>query len=126
MWEGVPQCGRVRPSEGGCAPVREGVPQCGRVFPSVGGCAPVSEGVPQCGRVCPGEGGCVPVWEDVLQCGRMCPYICDLCVCEVWVSLSHVYTNDTHLCVHLIAGRFGHVAKAYVAKTSCSQLLLID
>ena len=26
---------------GGCAPVWAGVPQCGRVCPSVGGCAPV-------------------------------------------------------------------------------------
>ena len=97
MWDGVPQRGRVRPSVGGCTPVWEGVPQCGRVFPSIG--------------------GCVPVWEGVSQCGRVCPC---MCVCEVWVSLSHVFMTDTqvHLCVHLIAGRFGHVAKAYVAKTS--------
>ena len=75
------------------------------------------EGVLQCG-------GCAPVWEGVLQCGG-CPPVWEgvslyACVCEVWVFLSHVLMTDTqvHLCVHLIAGHFGHVAKAYVAKTS--------
>ena len=29
------------------------MPECGRVCPSVGGCAPVWEGVSQCERVCP-------------------------------------------------------------------------
>ena len=97
MWEGVPQCGRVRPSVGGCAPVWKGVPQYRRVCPSVGGCAPVLDGVSQCGRVCP----------------------C-MCVCEVWVFLSHVLMMDAqvHLYVYMITERFGHVAKAYLAKTS--------
>ena len=46
MCEGVPQCGRVCPTEGGCA--------------QFGGGVPVWEGVPQCGRVCPSEGGYLP------------------------------------------------------------------
>ena len=107
------------PSVGGCAPIREGVPQCGRVFSSVGGCIPVCEGVPKSRRVCPRVGRCAPVREGVPQCGRVCPCICEMCVCEVWVSLSHVPMMDTqvHLCVHLIAGHFGHMTKAYVAET---------
>ena len=74
----------------------EGVPQCAKMCPSVGGCSPVWEGVPQCGRVCPSVGGCVPVWEGVPQCGRVCPC---MCVCKVWVSLSHVLMMNTQ--VHL-------------------------
>ena len=76
------------------------------------------EGVAQCGRVHPSVGGCAPVWEGVPQCGRVCPR---MCVCEVWVSLSHVLMMDKciYLCVHIIAPRIGHVAKAYLAKTSC-------
>ena len=91
-------------SEGACAPVWEGVPQSGRVYPRVGGCTPEWESAPQCGRVCPSVGGCA-------QCGRVCP---------VWVSLSRVVMTDTqvHLCVHLITGRFNHVAKAYMAEMS--------
>ena len=67
--------------------------------------------------------GCAPVCECVPQYGRVCPC---MCVCEVWVSLSHVIMMDTqvHLCVHLITWR--HVTKAYMAKTSWNQLLLID
>ena len=76
----------------------------GSVYASVGGCAPVWEGASQYGRVCPSVGGCARV-------------------CEVWVSLSHVLMMDTqvHLsvCSYIIAGCIGHVAKAYVAKTSC-------
>ena len=96
---------RVCPTLGRCVPVWEGVSQCGRVFPNVGGCVTFWEGVPQCGRVCPSVGVCAPMWEDVYAW------------CEVWVSLSHVLMADTqvHLCVHLIAGRFSHVVKAYVA-----------
>ena len=62
-------------------------------------------------RVSPSVGGFAPVWEGVSL------YACG---CEVWVFMSHVLMTDTqvHLCVHLIAGHFGHVAKAYVAKTS--------
>ena len=73
------------------------MPQCGRVCPSVGGCAPVWEDVPPCGRVCPSVGGYVPVWQGVPQCGRVCPC---MFVCEVRVSLSHVLMMDTqvHLC----------------------------
>ena len=91
MWEGVSHSGKV-------------CPQCGKVFPNVGGCVPFWKGVPQCG-------GCPPVWEGLPQCGRVCPC---MCVCEVWVSLSHVVMADTqvHLCVHLIAGRFSHLVKA--------------
>ena len=66
----------------------EDVPQCGRVFPSVGGSAPVWEGAPQYGRVCP----------------------C-MCVCKMWVSLSHVLMMDTQ--VHLSVCSYnciGHVA----------------
>ena len=94
-------------SVGGCVPEWEGDTQCGRVCPRVGECSPVWEGVPQYGRVFPSVGGCAPV------------YVRCVCVCEVWVSLSHVLMMDTqvHLCVHLIAGRFGHVTKAYVAET---------
>ena len=55
----------------------------------------------------PSEGGCP-------QCVRVCPRICDMYVCEVWVSLSHVLMMDTqvHLCVHLITECLSHVAKA--------------
>ena len=69
-----------------------------RVCPSVGGCFPMW-------RVFPSVGGFAPVWEGVSL------YVC---VCEVWVSLSHVLMADTqvHLCVHLIAGRFSHLVKA--------------
>ena len=61
------------------------------------------------------------MWEGVAQCGKVYHCICDtyVCVCDVWMSLSHVLMMVTqeHLCVHLIAGWFGHVAKAYMAKT---------
>ena len=68
----------------------------------------------QCGSVCPSAGWCLPVWEGVSL------YVC--------VFLSHVLMTDAqvHLYVYMIAGRFGHVAKAYLAKTSLNQLLLID
>ena len=90
--------------------MRERVPQCGRVFPNVEGCTPVREGVPQCGSVSPTEGGCAPVWEGVPQCGKVClsvrgcAPVCDMCACEVWLSLSHVLMTDTqvHLCVHFL------------------------
>ena len=97
VWEGVSQYWSVCPNVGGCSPMW-------RVCPSVGGCSPMW-------RVSPSVGGFAPVWEGVSL------YACG---CEVWVFLSHVLMTDTqvHLCVHLIAGHFGHVAKAYVAKTS--------
>ena len=125
MWEGVSQCGRMFLNVGGCAPVWEGAPQCGKVCPRVGGCSPVWKGVPHYRRVCPSVGACAPVLDGVSQCGRVCPC---MCVCEVWVFLSHVLMTDAqvHLYVYMIAGRFGHVAKAYLAKTSLNQLLLID
>ena len=75
------------------------------------------EGVPQCGRVCPSVGGYVPVWEGVFQCGRVCPC---MCVCKVWVSLSHVLMMDTQ--VHLSMCSYNcrtHRTLGYVAKTSC-------
>ena len=80
MWEGVSHSGKVCPSVGGCVPVLECVPQCGRVFSNV-------EGVPQCGRVFSNV-------EGVPQCGRVCPC---MCVCEVWMSLSHVLMMDTQV-----------------------------
>ena len=88
--------------------MREGVPQCGRVCSSLG-CA-------QCARLCPSVGGCVPVWEGLPQCGRVFPSVGRLPPvggCAP-VSLSHILMTDTqvHLCVHLIAECFSHVAKA--------------
>ena len=71
----------------------------------------------QCVRVCPSVGGCVPEWEDVSDCASVggCArvYLICACVCEVWVSLSYILMTDTqvHLCVCLITGCFGHVAK---------------
>ena len=64
--EGVPQCGRVCPTEGGCAQFG-GVSQCGRVCPNVGGYAPVREGVPSTCGVCPSVRGCAPLWEGMLM-----------------------------------------------------------
>ena len=100
---------------GGVYPILDGVPQCGRVCPTLGRCVP---SVGECSLMWGGvshSGSGAPVWECVPQCGRVCPC---MCVCEVSVSLSHVLMADTqvHLCVHLIAGRFSHVVKAYLAK----------
>ena len=80
MQEGVPLCGRVCPSVGGCAPVWEGVPQCGRVCPSVLGCVPVCEGVPQCVRVCPSVADCVSVKCAHTHTSYM--PACQVCACE--------------------------------------------
>ena len=62
--------------------------------------------------MCPRVGGCALVYVicvDV-KCGCLC----------------HMTDTQVHLCVHLIAECFDHVAKAYVTETSYNQLLLID
>ena len=50
------------------------------------------------GRVLPSVGGCAWMWEGASQCERVCPCICDMCACEMWVSLSHVLMTNASVC----------------------------